>query len=205
MNYGDLKAAILSDSHRPDLSGEVARFVREAEGMIRRDLRGYILTYTLGEADRVSGGVYQLPATVLEVRSLHAAGRQGDALEKMSPSNVRRISVTADPLWWAQLTESTIEIRGAPGTDADFDLLYFGHPVALALDTDENDLLTDHETLYVAGGKFFLYRHTQDRELQQDELDIFNGVMKTVNEQIARKIGGASIAPAYNFAGGSSY
>lgn len=205
MNFGELKQAILDDSHRADLTTHVARFVREAEGMIRRDLTGYVLTYTLSEADRISGGLYQLPATVLQVRTLHAVDRQGDGLERMSPQNLRRIATTADPLWFAELGNNTVEFRGTPGTDAEFDLLYFGHPVALDQDTDENELLTDHESLYVNGGLFFLYKHTQDRELQSDALDIFNGVMKTLNEQIARKIGGASIAPAYNFSGGSSY
>lgn len=205
MNYGELKAAVLSDSHRPDLDGEVVRFIREAEGMIRRDLKGYTLSTTLGEADRLSGGLYQLPATVLVIRSLHVADRRADALEKVSPVNARRVATSADPHWYADLGNNTIEIRGTPGTDVQLDLLYFGHPAALSADTDENDLLTDHESLYINGGLFFLHKHEQNRELMQDALDVFNGVMKTLNEQISRKIGGASIAPSYNFSGGSSY
>ena len=46
--------------------------------------------------------------------------------------------------------------------------------------------MTDHETLYMAGSKFFLYLHTQDRELASDELDIYNGVIDTLNEQMSR-------------------
>ena len=92
-----------------------------------------------------------------------------------------------------------------PGSTDIFDILYYGTPTPFSSDTDENELLTDHETLYMAGSKFHLYLHTQDRELAQDELQIFNGVIETLNEQVARKVGGANIAPTYNFAGGSSY
>lgn len=205
MNYGELKTAVLESAHRPDLSAHVARFVRECEGMIRRDLRGYALTYTLDEDDRLSGGLYTLPSTVIEMRNLIPTDRQGDGLTKMSPTNVRRISTTADPLWFADYGNGTIEIRGTPGIDAAFDLLYFGHPVAFSDDGDENALLTDHETLYLSGSRFFLYLHSQDRELANDELDIFNGVLKTLNSAGARKTGGASVAPTYNFSGGSSY
>jgi hypothetical protein len=179
--------------------------VRECEGMIRRELKGYVLTYTLAEADRASGGLYTVPATVLDIRRLIPSDRQGDALVKMSPANLRRISPTADPLWYAVYGNDTIEIRGTPDTDAEFDLLYFGYPAAFSADADENSLLTDHETLYLAGARFFLYVHTQDRELASDELDIFNGVLSKLNESVAGKIGGATVAPAYNFSGGSSY
>ena len=49
MNYGELKTAILDDTHRADLSSHVARFVRQCEGLIRRDLTAYLLSYN---ADR---------------------------------------------------------------------------------------------------------------------------------------------------------
>ena len=92
-----------------------------------------------------------------------------------------------------------------PGTADVFDILYFGSPVPFAADGDTNNLLTDHESLYMAGAKFYMYLHTQDRELAQDELDIFNGTMATLNEQIARQIGGSNIAPMYNMSSSSSY
>lgn len=205
MNYGDLKQAILDDSHRSDLSGHVARFVRQCEGLIRRDLRAYLLTATMTDTDRVSEGLYNLPARVLEVRDIKLQGRQGDGLQRVAPGQIRRLDSTADVVQYAQNGDGTIEFRGVPGTADIFDILYYGTPTPFASDTDENELLTDHESLYMAGSKFFLYLHTQDRELAQDELEIFNGIIDTLNKQVARKIGGNAIAPTYNFAGGSSY
>ena len=112
---------------------------------------------------------------------------------------------TADVLQYCQYGNGDIEFRGVPGTSDIFDVLYFGTPAPFSSDTDENDLLTDHESLYLSAAKFFLYLHTQDRELASDSLEIFNSIVDTLNEQLARQIGGANIAPVYNFAGGSSY
>lgn len=205
MNYGELKTAILDDTHRGDLLSHVERFVRQCEGMIRRDLSGYLVSSTLTDTDRVDAGLFSLPARLLQVRHISLQGRQGDSLDRVAPGQIRRLDVSADVLQYCQNGDGTIEFRGNPGASDVFDILYYGTPTPFADDSDENELLTDHESLYMAGSKFYLYLHTQDRELASDELDIFTGVIDTLNEQIARKIGGATVAPSYNMAGGSAY
>ena len=165
MNYGQLKQAILDDTHRPDLSTHVARFIRQCEGLIRRDLTGYLLSTTLTDSDRVSDGLYTLPARLLQVRHISLQGRQGDALQRVAPAAIRRLDTTADVMQYCQNGDGSIEFRGVPGSTDVFDILYHGTPAPFASDSDENELLTDHETLYMAGSKFFLYVHTQDREL----------------------------------------
>lgn len=205
MNYGELKTAILDDTHRSDLTAHVERFVRQCEGLIRRDLTGYLVSTTLTDSDRSTAGVYDLPARLLQVRHISLQGRQGDALQLVAPGQIRRLDTTADVMHYCQNGDDTIEFRGVPSASDVFDILYYGTPAPFSADADENELLTDHETLYMAGGKFFLYMHSQDKELANDELDIFNGVIDTLNKQIARKIGGANVAPSYNMAGGSSY
>ena len=42
-------------------------------------------------------------------------------------------------------------------------------------------------------------------ELAGAEIKLYKGIIDDLNEQVARKIGGANVAPSYNFAGGSSY
>jgi len=203
MNFGELKTAILADAHRPDLTAQVARFVREAEGMIRRDLRAFVVSGTLTESDRVAGGVYTLPPYLLELRSIHSADEDGDALEQVSLLTVRRYTGVT-PLKYA-MRGDTIEIRGTPATDSEFDLEYLGHPAPLTDDTDTNDLLTDHEALYTQGALYYLYLHTQDLELAATALEVFGDALNKLNEHIGRKLGGASVSPAYNFGTGGSY
>src|SRR5262245_53256904 len=118
MNYGELKTAVLDDAHRPDLTGQVARFIRECEGMIRRELRAFVQTATLGESDRVAGGVYTLPPYLLELRAITPADEDADALEQVSLLTVRRYTGVS-PLQYA-MRGDTIEIRGTPATDAEF-------------------------------------------------------------------------------------
>lgn len=206
MNYTDLQAAILSDSHRDDLSGEVPRFIRLAEGLIRRDLKAYELTATISDSDRVTAGepVYTLPGRIIDIRAVHLVGRQGDSLHRVMPRAIRRLSLTADVVQYCQHGDDTMEFRGNPSASHSFDVRYFGTPAPLE-DESENDLLTDHEGLYMSGALYYLYLHTQDRELAQDQANTFDAIMERINETMARKISGGAVAPTYNFAVRSSY
>lgn len=205
MNYGELKQAVIDDAHRQDLLSIVFRFIRQCEGMIRRDLIGMPLRSSISEINKTASGRYSLPAGFLQMRSLTLFDRQGDALQQVAPAQIKRLSSSSPTHQFCIYGNNAIELRGYPGVLDIFEMTYYGTPAALVSNSDENDLLTNHETLYMAGSKFFLYLHTQDRELAADELDIFNSVVTKLNDQISRKIGGASIAPSYNFSGGSSY
>lgn len=198
MNYGELKTAILDYSHRPDLSGQVAGFVRLAEGMIRRDLTAMPTSTTLNTP--VAAGVYALPVDADSVRAVYAVNASGDsyALEQVGLYQLRRLAVTATPLQYAVIGDN-IEIRGLPDPSADIEVHYMGHPVALDDDADTNELLADHEALYVYGSLFYLYQFTQDPELAQGALDTFSEPLRKLNEHAGRRLGGASVAPAYHF------
>lgn len=206
LTYTTLQTAIMTDTHRPDLSAEIPRFIRLAEGLIRRDLRAYELTATLDDADRVTPGegIFTLPGRVLDIRSIHLVGRQGDALHRVMPGQIRRLASTADVVQYTQHGDDTVEFRGIPGASDEFEVRYFGTPAPLDT-TATNGLLDDHEGLYMAGAKFYLYSYEQNRELAQDEANIFDAIMGTINEQMARKIGGGSVAPVYNMSSRSSY
>lgn len=203
MNYGQLKTAVLSDSHRPDLSSEVARFVREGEGMIRRELRAYELSTTLDETDRVSEGVYTLPSTLLEVRAVYTEDAPAGA-EQVSLAAIRRRDASGSVLQYA-VRGNQIEFRGVPAEDEEIELLYLGWPAALAVDADTNDLLTLHEVIYKSSALFSLYQHTQDVELAQGQLDVFMDAIEKLNEANGRKQGGAVVAGAYYFGCGGGY
>lgn len=206
LNYTTLQTAIMTDTHRPDLSAEIPRFIRLAEGLIRRELKAYELSATLTDSDRVVAGegIYTLPGRILDIRSVHLVGRQGDSLTRVMPGHIRRLAGTADVVQYCQYGDGTIEFRGIPGTSDEFDVRYFGTPAPLDV-TATNDLLDDHEGLYMAGAKFYLYQHEQNLELAQAEANTFDAIMERINEQMARKIGGGTVAPTYNMSSESSY
>ena len=202
--YADLQQAIITDTHRADLAAEIPRFITLCEGLIRRELKAYELLYTLTSADLVNDGIYTLPGTAIDLRSIHLVGRQGDGLQRVMPNAIRRLSTSADVVQYAQYGDGTIEFRGYPSDTATFDVRYFGTPAPLA-DVPTNTLLTDHEGLYQSGASYYLYLNTQDRELAQDQANTFDAIMERINEQMARKISGGNVAPTYNFATRSTY
>jgi hypothetical protein len=171
--------------------------------MIRRTLKYALpLTVTLDDDDRdsTSTGVYDLPSTLHTVRAVHTTDSNSNsyALEQVSLADIRTLPASASALKFCVVGD-TIEVRGIPGVDTELELHYMGYPAAFSDDSDTNDLLTNHETIYVSGSRFFLYKHTQDLELAQGELDTFTAAIESLNEQRARKLGGATIAPAYHF------
>ncbi len=205
--YADLQSAIIADTHRADQAANIPRFIRLGEGLIRRDLRAYELTATLTNSDRVTAGegLYNLPGRVVDIRAIHLVGRQGDGIQRVMPGQIRRLATTADVVQYAQHGDGTIEFRGVPSDSQSFEVRYFGTPAPLSDTETTNTLLTDHEGLYQAAAQFYLYSHTQDRELAQDQADIFDSIIERLNEQMARKIGGGAIAPIYNFSSRSAY
>lgn len=196
LDYGTLKTAVLDNAHRPNLTTQVVEFIRKAEGLIRRELRAYEVAATLAEADRSSDGTYNLPSGLLEVRNLYNAA--GVALEHKGLAELRTLSTTSDVLWYA-LSVDQIEFRGVPGLNEEVQLVYLGWPAALSGDSDTNDLLALHESLYLDGALGYLYEWSQDTELADRAFQRFYDAIEKLNQQHGRRIGGTSAAGAYNF------
>lgn len=209
MNYGELKSAIADETHYAANAAVVAkipRFIRRAEDFLARRLRvtQFEGSTTLDDTDRVSTetGLYTAPLGLLEVRRL--CNEDGLPLTQRSVGAIRLRLSSVAPMEFA-VVGSKLEVRGIPGAGAELELDYFGTLARLAADADENVLLTAHEALYVHGGKYYLYQHTQDRELANDELELLNDAIDQLNEAEGRKLGGASVAEGYNFGGGGGY
>jgi len=166
--------------------------------MIRRSVRAHETRTTLDESDRSSGGLYILPDTIQEIRAVYTDGPVDSyTLENVGLAGIRMLPSDADPQHYA-VSGSTVEFRGVPGTDTEFEIVGMGWPDPLAT-TATNALLTNHEAVYLYGGLFHLYYFAQDLELAQNALSAFNDAVQTLNKLIGRKIGGGSILPAYNF------
>lgn len=199
LNYTTLQSTVLDYAERGDLTTEVVGFIRLAEGMIRRDVKAQETRFTLDEDDRSSLGVYNLPDSIQEVRVVYGTGANGStyAMENVGVVGIRQLPANADVQHYA-VTGSTIEFRGVPATDEEMVVIGFGWPEELAT-TATNDLLTDHEALYVYGALYHLYLYTQDLELADKARQIFDEAAEKLNRQIGRKTGGGSVLPAYNF------
>lgn len=206
LNYGTLKTQILEDAHRTasaQVTSKVDDFVRNAEGIIARRLRASeMITRTdLTDTDRVTAGegFYTLPSDFLEARSFYLNASTPVYLEGVSLLEVRSIASTAPVRYWSVISDSEVEFRGVPSTSEEIELIYFARPAAFSDDADTNDILTNHESIYIYLALSALYEYTQDLELAQAAGQAGIAEIEALNEQTSRMIGGGRTRGFYNF------
>lgn len=202
MNYGQLKAAIASESHRTDLTAEIPSFVARAEAMIAREVRAMemLSVATLTDAERIvaDSPIYNLPAGFLEDRVVIHDDRE---LTKISLGALTRFNSAARVLVYAMRNadvQPRIEFRGNPAATSEMTVEYFKRPTALAADGDTNQLLTLHDSVYLHAALFALYTWTQDLELAQAMIDTWKNAVDKLNEQAGRYFGGTTLQPSLN-------
>lgn len=207
MNYGELKTAILSDSHREDyglIPGLIQRFVTEAEALIAARLESYALTAVLNDAARVSllSSDYTLPSKLILVRFL--IGANGLPLEAVDETSIG-LHKSASTVMEYAVRPATIILAGTPGAGSVFTLHYFGLPAALAADPDTNSLLNDYPQLYKEAGMVSVFKRAHDYESAQVMYQSANSLIDEINRKMKKLLGGAKAANPYNVSFRSSY
>lgn len=198
LDYTTLQALVLSQAKRADKAAQCPQFIRSCESMIRRKVQALEFRVTLTESDRISEGRYTLPSYVQEVRAIFGTINSNRVkLRDVGLAGINALAPTDQSQEYA-VSGHTVEFRGVPGTGSTFTVVCFGWPDPLAT-TSTNELLTNYEDLYVFGTLFFLYNDTQDLELAQASLSVFEDVVRHVNKMAQRLIGSPTTPPAYNF------
>lgn len=198
LTYTTLQSTVLAQAKRPELTTEVLQFIRSCESMIRRKVQALESRTMLTEASRVAAGVYTLPAAMQDVRAIFGTVNSNRVqLVNVGLAGINQLAPTDVPTQYA-ISGHTVEFSGVPGLNSTFEIVGFGWPAALDA-TPTNELLTNFEDLYVFGTLFFLYNHTQDLELAQASLSVFEDVAKHVNKMASRIIGQPASPPTYNF------
>jgi hypothetical protein len=205
LNYGTLKTQILEDSFRTAstvITNKVDDFVRQAEGIIARRLRAaeMVTRVDLDDTDRVTAGegFYTLPTDFLEARSFYLNASDPVYLENVSLLEIRSIDSTAPVRYWSPISKTEVEFRGVPSTTDTMELIYFARPAAFSSDSDTNDILTNHESLYINLSLAALYTYTQDLELAQVAATAGDQEITALNEQTGRLLGGGRTRGFYN-------
>lgn len=205
MNFGELKTAILSDSHREDYTAHVARFVQEAEGLIASRLESYSLEYTFADADRAgdtTSNVYTLPAKVVLVRHIIYNNLP---LEEQNETSIGLYRSFQDLVMYA-IRPLSIAFAGVPPALAAPKMLYFGLPPALTADGDTNTLLTDYPQLYKEAAQVSVYKRAENLEKASAAFQSVISLIDDINRRVKKQMGGAqSLATPYNVQFRSSY
>ena len=204
MNYAELKAAILSDTHREDYEPYVARFVSQGEALIALSLEGYFLETEIGESDRSvdDDAVYALPAKVTLMRAV-LYGEDPPLTQTDETLAAQYRSLTDVRVYC--MRDASIVFGGIPPVDAIFKLKYFGMPVALANDADTNNLLTDCPQLYIEAAQVYAFKRARNYEAASAMLQSVGSYIRDINQRMKKKLGGGQAANAYNVSFRSSY
>jgi hypothetical protein len=201
MNYGELKTAILSDTHREDYSTQIARFVQQAEALISISLEGYFLNATIDEDDRVVDAIYTLPSKVTMMRHVIY---NNCPLRQLDESLVAHYRSVTDVVGFC-MRDSQLVFAGIPPEDAEFSLNYFGMPAALAADVDTNNLLNDCPQLYIEAAQVYLFKRARNFEASSAMFQSVEFLIKEINRKTKKKLSGGQSANAYNVSYRSSY
>lgn len=201
MNYGELKTAVLSDSHREDYTPYIARFVQQGEALIALTLEGYFLEAVLNEASRAVEAVYNLPSKVTLMRTVLYNNSPLDQVDETLISQYRELN---DVRAYC-MRGATIVFAGIPPINATFNVNYFGMPAALANDADTNNLLNDCPQLYIQAAQVYLFQRARNLELSSAMFQSVQTLIKELNRKTKKKLGGGQSANAYNVSFCSSY
>lgn len=195
-NYGQLKTFLATFGIRTDLTAIIPDFVKSAESMIAQRVRALemVTTAQLTDAQRVSGGVYTLPSNWLGARNVFSADGE---VKPAALYELRRYVVSA-PVFQYATYGLTMEFRGAPAVGATIDLIYFARPATFTNDSDTNTLLTNHQNLYIHAGLHWLHLHTQDLELANQHLQLFDQTAEGINSLEVAQRGSGSAAQSHN-------
>lgn len=175
MNYGELKQEILDVSKltlADTVGARVAAFVRRAEGMIAQHVRALemLTTTTVLEASRISGPLYSAPTDALELVQVSDASSRLK-LSKVGLGLLYHFRTDELPHSWAPRGHAgtlAFELRGTPAADSSYNVLHFARPTAFSEASDENLLLTNHESLYMNGALHWLYLDAHAPELARE-------------------------------------
>lgn len=203
--FAELKQLVADYSHRSDLTTNIATFIALAENRIATDARALLMTTTgtIVEADRVSGGVYKLPADFLSIRSLEGSTSGGPyALQAVGRNEIigfaRSASGTASVY---SIRGVEIELQPAPGPGIEFTILYYARFSDLANDLDTNVLLDAQLELYLYGALAELHRFAQEYDEAGVADQVYVAAVNALNNQDERTRFGQNPSPvgSYNY------
>jgi len=206
--YGTLKTELAATSHRGDMAARIPFFIQRSESMIATLARTEHNSdaYTFLEADRVSGGVYELPTNCLEVITVFDGNA---ALERRSRNELAAFAVEAGVHSYAlrgSAGAQVIEFRGAPPTDyATLSVLYYYRFPTMASDSDTNTLLWNQPEIYLHAALHWLYLDVHDLEMSAEHRQLFQIEVERLNTAHKKAMRSGSVAALARTRHGSDY
>lgn len=205
MNYEELQAAIVADTHKSEYAGEIVqRMIAEGEALIRSMVHTYGMEYTLTDADRASSesNVYNLPSRCKQVRYIYNDSSM--PLDQVDENLAWEFRTNTQISMYA-IRPRAVLIAGTPAAETELQLHYFGMPEALSNEESTNTLLDDYPQLYKDAASVYVFKRAQDYESAQIMLQSVQGLAAKINNNVKKLLGGARATNVYNTTFRSSY
>lgn len=181
-NYGELKTAVESYTHREDLTDDIPTFISLAQARINRDLD--ILEMVERTTQSVSTRFVTLPTDtrkLLDVQIEISGGRKSLMPMSAAQMNTEHTDlITGEPNNYC-IRGDELELQPAPGQAYTLELLYLYRFAAFSADADTNWLLTTHPNVYLYASMMEALIFIQGDErlkmfstLYQTEIDALN-------------------------------
>ena len=205
MNFQELRAAIIADSHRDDYAADMPRFVTQGEGKIASMLDGYILSDTLTDLDRLApeSSVYVLGSGITTMRSV-IRNSTGIPLKQVDETTASQYTSLKDPMMYV-MRDASIYIVGSPGTGEEIGIVYYGMPAPLVDDADTNSLLNEYPQLYNMAAQIFVLQRARNWTGANEMEGKVDKLIRSINRRTRKRLGGAQSATPYNVNFKSSY
>lgn len=205
---GDLKAAIVAITHRPDYVGARSQFfIDRAQDMVNSECRALamVATTTLTDSNRsgTTSAVYSLPTDYLDKRAVFGVNGSAQFKVRMVSLAELRYYATSAPPYWGAIYGRKLELRGTPAALSSFDLVYYAKPTALNADADTSTFLTENGDVYLHAALYWAYIEEQALELAQGHADMFRQRVRILNVAAARaQVSGSVSIPLLPISGG---
>ncbi len=172
-NYGELRAAVATRSHRTDLTSLIPDFIRRAHDIIVSEV-------ALAADLTISTQSTTLPTGFREALSLFLINRPMVQLTEASAEETQYISGTGVPVRYR--IDTTLKVYPTPRSSYLSKLLYRIARTFFSADADTNAILTKYPFVYLYGSLAELFRHTMDDE-RADRLEImFRAEIDRINQ-----------------------
>lgn len=202
LDYGTLKTRILAEGKRPWLTAEVEGWIRTAEAEIARRGRFAEMVQAVAldnsSQDATDKTIYYTPPGFLDARVLRRSN--GQKMTRVNPNQVGEYRKSQRLAFYAVLNKRALQFNIAPGDTETFELLYFERPAQLSDNNPTNEILQNHEDIYVNLGLSELYKYTEDLEMAGAVASAAVSAIDELNKQAARSFGGVQNEEGpYNF------
>ncbi len=192
MDRATLFSSALAETYRADKASELPELLAFVEAKIARELRCNEMSAT-STLDTSSGSA-NLPDDFLGMRAAYDSTgplQQVGLMEYRSCTSQRRTYAIDNGKLFARISS--------------VDISYYARPAAMGTDGDTTAVLDAHPDLYLALLCFYIYKRTQDLELAQTSLGVYEDARDKLNELADRQRGAARVGKPYFFGPSSTF